>query len=987
MSTNRLRHTIAWGAMAAAIAMTPSVAFAQDEGDETATQGSSDRTIVVTGTLIRGTPEDAALPVDVFSSEDLADKGIASPLEFIKELPSVGAALGDTNQFSGSAQGFQGNGSINLRALGPQRTLVLLNGRRTIQAPGDGFTDTNLIPLFALQRVELLKDGAAATYGSDAIGGVANFITRDNFEGVEVGGDWNFIKGSDGNYNISALVGKNFGAANIMIGAGWQHRSELATTARDYTQQSYDVNASGYSALATPGLFAVTYLGGGGLNTILRPDLGCNDLGGFQTGAVCRFTYIPFDNITEEEDRYQVYGQVTADLSDSVRWHANGLYAQTDLESLNYSPAFPPTQGPKGSGFISAFTTSPNNPGLPAFLAQQGLPASGGANGAIVAVTNVYYRPLGFLGNPQDPGRGAGTGLAKNDAYRFSSGFEFDLNDNLTLNVDGTYWESNRTAYTPGIVGSRLQAALNGFGGPNCSGTTAGANGCLWFNPFVNAGPGNPAQNLTNPYYVPGAENSAALMAWMQVPNGTYQSEDQLVFDAVLSGETGFSLPGGNVAFAVGAQYRKNRFSSRPLNDLSNVDKNPCFIEGDLSCVGTPTEGVGPFIFLGGTRPTSLDQSVYAIFGEVNLPILDTLEVNGAIRYEDYGGNTGSTVNPKASFRFEATDWLTLRGSIGTTFRGPLATQVTPNFVTGLLGLTAAGGNYKSVDYYGNPNIKPETALAWNIGAIVKTGGLTASVDLWTFDFKDQITLTPYNAIANSVITGTLTANGTRLADCSAPLVGLITFGGGCVQGTTTGIDIARVESQWVNGPKTKVQGLDFALNYDIEAGFGVVSIGGNATWNLKYETQDFYVGSVLVEASYDAVGYGNYFRAPDTLPEWRANAYVNLDTGALNLRYSVNYISSVFDERCEGVSGLCQPIAGTTSGGSDYGRNSGSYVQQDLVANYTLPVTFADVTLTAAVKNIFDQAPAEAYLPLGYNPYIGNAIGRNFTLGAKVKF
>lgn len=179
-----------------------------------------------------------------------------------------------------------------------------MNGNRTIQAPGDGFTDTNLIPLFALERVEILKDGAAATYGSDAIGGVANFITRKNFDGVELAGDYTFIKGSDNKYNVSALIGKNFGDVNIMVGAGWQHRSELATTARDYTSQSYDQNASGYSALATPGLFAVTYFGAGGLNTVLSQDQGCNELGGFNTPPVCRFTYIPFDNITEDEDRY-----------------------------------------------------------------------------------------------------------------------------------------------------------------------------------------------------------------------------------------------------------------------------------------------------------------------------------------------------------------------------------------------------------------------------------------------------------------------------------------------------------------------------------------------------------------------------------------------------------------------------------------------------------------------------------------------------------
>ena len=162
--------------------------------------------IVVTGSLIRGTPEDSALPVEVTSSQELAANGITNPLEFIKELPSSGAVLGDSNQFSTSSQGFQGNGSINLRGLGPQRTLVLFNNRRFIPSPGDGFSDTNLIPLFALDRIEILKDGAAATYGSDAIAGVANFITKKNFNGIQVQSDYKIVDGSKDDYNASIVA-------------------------------------------------------------------------------------------------------------------------------------------------------------------------------------------------------------------------------------------------------------------------------------------------------------------------------------------------------------------------------------------------------------------------------------------------------------------------------------------------------------------------------------------------------------------------------------------------------------------------------------------------------------------------------------------------------------------------------------------------------------------------------------------------------------
>src|ERR1044071_9313823 len=130
--------------------------------------------VIVTGSYIRGTAEDAALPVDVISAEDLAKQGSPSTLEMIKGLSVSNGVLGDTNQFDSRAQGSEGSGSVNLRGLGPQRTLVLLNGHRMAMNPfaiaAAGAVDTNTIPAVAIGRVEVLKEGAAATYGSDAIG-------------------------------------------------------------------------------------------------------------------------------------------------------------------------------------------------------------------------------------------------------------------------------------------------------------------------------------------------------------------------------------------------------------------------------------------------------------------------------------------------------------------------------------------------------------------------------------------------------------------------------------------------------------------------------------------------------------------------------------------------------------------------------------------------------------------------------------------------
>ncbi|MGB7406102.1 MAG: TonB-dependent receptor [Pacificimonas sp.] len=976
------------GALALGLAMSMAGgASAQEEAIQAVPDGTDDL-IVITGSFIRGTPEDAALPVDVFSSEDLAQSGVTSPLEFIKELPSVGSVLGDQNQYSTFSQGFQGSGSINLRGLGEERTLVLVNGKRFFQSPGDGFTDTNLIPLFALERVELLKDGAAATYGSDAIGGVANFITRKDFDGVELAGDWTFIDGSDDDYRISAVVGQEFGAANIVVGAGWQHRSELPTTERDFAVRPFAENPSAYSALSTPGTYAVTYLDGFNddgspiTDTRFAQDAGCEDIGGTNGTAaglpICRFSFIPFNNLVEESDRYQVYGNLSVDLSDKMRANVEAIWSQTDLESLNYSPSFPPIQGPNGSGFVSAFSTSPANPFVSQFLDNVGLPQSTAEN-PVLAVTNVLYRPFGWLGNPLDRDRGAGRGIAKNDAWRIVAGIETDLSDNLTLNTDFTYWRFDREFRIQDVVGTRFQNALNGLGGPNCDPATGtpGEGGCLFLNPFTTASPNNPSLGLDNPFYVPGADNPDELIEFVQPFNGTFQREEQFVTDVILAGQTGFELGGGAIGFAVGGQYRTNEFSNRPTSAIDDLDQNPCFIEGDRSCVGTVTDGVGSFIFLGGSRDSQTEQEVWAVFAEANLPFTDTLELQVAARYEDYGNPIGSTFNPKGSLRWEATDWLVLRGSIGTTFRGPLAGNVDPNFVTALQGLSAAGGNFKAVDIFGNPDLEPETALTYNAGVVVNTGGLTASLDFWTYDFEDQITATPAEAIANTVV-----SSSGALADCSSPVASLITFSGNqCVQGVSTGLDIARVRTEFVNGPDVKVRGFDFAVNYDIDAGFGVVSLGGQGTWNMEYEIDDFDVNGVVVQPGFDAVGFGNYFREPGSIPEWRGNAYANLNTGGLNARYTFNYIDGVFDERCENVD-PCDAANNT-----NFGRNSGSYTRQDFTLTYNFMVRGTDLQLQGTVNNIFDTDPPDARLPISYNPFLADALGRHYQLGVKAAF
>ena len=180
--------------------------------------------VVVTGSYIAGTPKDSAIPVAVVSRDELLKRGSPTVLDVVKTLPLIGPVLGDTNQFNAGSQGRNGGGTINLRGIGAQRTLLLLNGRRF----GGGTADSNLLPVAAIGRIEILKDGAAATYGSDAIGGVANFITRRDLKGFEVIGDYRFVRGSlDNDYSGAVNFGWGRDRANVFLSAAYQHRSEL----------------------------------------------------------------------------------------------------------------------------------------------------------------------------------------------------------------------------------------------------------------------------------------------------------------------------------------------------------------------------------------------------------------------------------------------------------------------------------------------------------------------------------------------------------------------------------------------------------------------------------------------------------------------------------------------------------------------------------------------------------------------------------------
>ena len=594
MTKTRLLCACAASVMAFAAA---SPAMAQTAPDDSV---DTSRDIVITGSIIKGTPEDAALPVDVIGEGELQRQGNPSALDLVKALPTSSASLGDSNQFDSRSQGAEGIATINLRGLSPQRTLVLLNSKRLTTA-GNGVpsVDINLLPTAAIGRVEILKDGAAATYGSEAIAGVVNFITRTDQEGFQVSGNYRFIQDTDGDIDASISYGHQGNGLRFLVAAGFQKRGQLLAKDRDFAIKPYPTNPQGgWTGGGNPANFLFLGAAGAPASGVVA-DNSCASLGGYVgADARCYNQYSVYDALVELEKRFQGFADVEIDLGGSTKFEVTALYGRTTVPHYLTSPSYLLTQPPSpASGAISqsGFFAPSTNPGLIAYrAANPGTPAGIG-----VLFPTLLFRPYLLGGNPSTLGDkeepGSARGMRKSESFRATAELRGDLGSGLSYNLNVTYHDYYR--YIDGFdsFGDRVQRALLGLGGPNCTGTTPGANGCLWFNPFGNSVARNTATGAVNSQNN-GPANSQELTDWFFVKGYTAVDTELVVGEASLSGDTGLKLPGGNIQFGVGGQYRHTNITTRYGNN-NNIAVNPCR--------DTPITGnTNPAACSGGSAPT-----------------------------------------------------------------------------------------------------------------------------------------------------------------------------------------------------------------------------------------------------------------------------------------------------------------------------------------------------------------------------------------------
>ncbi|GGB75248.1 MULTISPECIES: TonB-dependent receptor plug domain-containing protein [Henriciella] len=918
-------------------------AAAQD--DDTLRQS----TVTVTGSAIAGTPEDAALPVDVLTAGDLKIEGSPSITELIRNLGVSSGVDGQTNQFA--SNGLEGTSNVNLRGLGPARTLVLINGRRQTVHPyaigeqAQLFVDTNMIPSAAVGRIEVLKDGAAAIYGSDAIAGVVNFITRDDLSGFEIGGDYSTFDGTDGDYNINAAYGLQGDNWSWVTSVGYNFRNEVPLLEKDWAILPYEDNpVGGWSSLSNPGYYVPLGVVNGAIGAISGPvlDSGCTDVGGTVVGT-CRFQFTQFDNLVEEEERYQVFSEYNRTFANGVDFHLEGLYGFSDVPSWKTSPSYPPQ-------VLTNQVVPGSHPGLQQYMAD-----NPGAFPAGTLAALYIGRSFGWGGFP-GTNNGPQEGFRTYESYRLAGDLTGQWSNGVTWDTALSWSTTEGERITNDTYINGLTIALQGFGlcgdantGAVPAGAVPGQGGCEYYNPFSNAIQAGAINGNANPQYNPALANSAALADWMTDGVGTVVTTDLLVWDASVSGISNVQTSGGSVGWAAGVQVRREGYEVDP-NEVTDLTVNP------------GPGGTGPFSFLAGTTPADRDQTIYAVFGELQVPLFEDVDMQFAVRYEDYGGEVGSTFDPKVAGKWQVNDQLALRGSAQTSFRGPTLNQL--DGVATTLQFVSAASAFKAVDQFGNPELSPESAFSFNIGGLYDNlNGFTASIDYYNFDFSDPIIVEDQADIVGAAVAAI------NAGDTENPIISRITFTDNNDDGINQANEIARIRTNIVNGPDIKTSGIDLRAEQVWDMGASEFSIGGEATYIIEYDVDDFEIEGVLI-AGGDRVGQFNRSNFSRSLPQWKGNFFANWAMGNHNVRGVMRHVDSYDDERAAAARG---------------GVGAEIDSQTTFDAFYTYRADAFDLGLS--VVNITDEDPPFAAFDLNYDPYTHNPFGRTFKVSVTTRF
>lgn len=809
LKATKLREAISFAlAMGATTLAGTGVALAQDQTQPDDASATTLDRIEVLGSRIRRVEGETALPVLTIQREDIEKTGLTQIADVLKEISVNGPSL-SLNTNNGNTSG---NSSVNLRNCGSNRTLVLVDGKRWVSNNGLGGTvDFSSIPLAAVERIEVLKDGASAIYGSDALCGVINVQTRRNFEGANLRA-YNGMYGEGDGYRqaYDLTVGGQGDRWSALVSVGYTKQDPVSAGDREISRVPLfgfpaEVSSPGRASPTGPfgnfpGRFPQTPTNTTG-SAILDPsrpgclpNQDCTAIGDFRAFNFLTdgYNFAPDNYLVQPQETRSIFAQARYDITDNMRIVSDVFYTYREGEAqLAAQPLAPLT--------ISA--ASVYNP----FNAQ--------INGA-------SYRPTDF---PRLFGQ-------EQDTWRFSGGLEgtFDLADrSFYWDAGVTYAENRQLNPKNGFYfTSRVNLAtgpsfIDTSGVARCGTQAAPITGCVPLNVF--GGPAGFTQEMFD-YIAVNPKNVA--------------KSDMLSYTANVTGDL-FELPAGALAFALGVEHREETGSSEP---------------DPLTALGLVL-GDNPFL------PTFGKTSVDEAYAELQIPLLrdvafaKSLELSLAARYSDY--NTfGGTTNPKFSLRWQPFDDLLIRGAYGKGFRAPsigelfagqgsgrpaaqdpcsatstafqqnadvrarcAADGVPAGYVASSSQTRATGG--------GNPDLNPELSTQRTLGFVYSPSwatGLDFSVDWYKIEISNAIGASGAQTILNDCYIGGDQSACDRI---TRDLTGA-TFGN---PGEVA--DILSINRNFIGGLET--EGYDVGLGYRFDTDYGNFNVRWDSTYVSYY--------------------------------------------------------------------------------------------------------------------------------------------------------
>lgn len=990
-------------------------AYAQDDACDPATETceeADEPVILVTGSLFRRTNTETASPVTSLSAETLEERGINTAAEAVQRIPSNNA--GTIQQGWNTGFNFaSGANAPALRGLTVQSTLSIVDGLRMAPYPlaDDGqrnFVDLNTIPNAIIDRIEILRDGASSTYGSDAIAGVINVITKKEIQGLHLNGSYGMSQEGDANeWRVDATWGYgdlDEDGFNFYVSGEWQKQDALFARDREYPFNSTDwsricgetgscmhnLNWNGFSPedglfnglfsipgvalvrpvddnpLVTP-LVAPNPATGAGRFEYLNPAAGCEgwpshtNIGGSTTSplTICEVdlqnAYIM---LQPEIERRGLSGRVTFNVAEShqvyaqVNWYNTISHASFTPLGLNGTPT-PPNNG------VAAYNVM-----LPVYVCATGVGTLTGTNTGCTAANGVL--------NPQNPY--AAQGRTAQLFLRHHRGRTVDTDARALRGVLGAEGEiGNGFFYTANFTASevKLRRDQGNYFIPQRI-ADAAAQGLIDFRNWE--------------------ANPESVFDFIAPLNSTISTTDLWQVQATVAKEL-FELPGGPLNVAVGAAYREESIDAPSANPAVLGNQYERYYS--INSVGTA-----------GSR------NVKSGFFEIDAPIVDMLELSFSGRYDDY--STGqSNFSPKAGVKFTPIPEIAIRGTWSKGFRVPSFNEAFGLPTTGYISqggnaafcttnaafCAAHGNNAYATQAFpvgltsiGNPALEPEKSTAFTAGVIVEPiRNVSLTVDFWHIKVKNLI--------------GPPAGQGDAIAQYYANN-GVVTVPGFvAIPGTPDPAfpnalpHIGFLQSSFTNQDQQVVSGLDFGLNisHQVTDNIRLRSVA-EASWLMKYElTRD----NGTVERYEGTLSPCNITSCSGA-PEWRATWQNSLDlwedtTLSMTVYYTDGYgtesidFGSVRGDCFTGPdSGIVHGSTATYADGSPVNCTQSSAWNVDFNARHSINDMF---TVYLDVLNVFDIGadfdPSAAYGLFGFNPaWQGpNVLGRYFRVGVKADF